>query len=291
MRVSADPRTMLGADPRLRPALSVKWISAMKRFGAVVKAGATGITGDFHIGTDKGALGDDDLPLGSSKEALPLIGGRNEIQIGLREPGRLARLAFQVWHAIAPRSAKRFRALEPTGVDLERQIPHHLATAAEIAYDPVSRRFALRATLNEAGDVRDSFATLAPALPALASAVGIKGLGVASPTTGENFYALAKPDGRTAIFGVLGNSLVAASEARRAADLVSEPTHTARGGTGSAVVTLNARDLVGRLLAKRIRGPAGLFAPLAVASLRDLTGALTVKRDGVDGHFKLTIVK
>ena len=99
-------------------------------------------------------------------------------------------------------------------------------------------------------------------------------------------------NGRTAVFGVVGDSLVAASEARRAADVASEPTHDAPGGvTGAAVVTVNARELAGRLLAKELKGPAGLFAPLAVASLRDFTGALTISRDGLLGHFKLTIVK
>jgi hypothetical protein len=115
---------------------------------------------------------------------------------------------------------------------------------------------------------------------------------VATPEAGESFYALAKPDGRTAVFGVVGNSLVVASEARRAADLASEPTHEAPGGvSGAVVVTLNARELAGKLLAKELKGPAGLLAPLAVASLRDLTGALTIKRDGLRGQFKLTIVK
>jgi hypothetical protein len=121
---------------------------------------------------------------------------------------------------------------------------------------------------------------------------GIKGLGVATPETGESFYAIAKPNGRTAVYGVVGNSLVAASQARRAADLASEPTHDAPGGVkGAVVVTVDARELAGKLLAKQLKGPAGLFAPLAVASLRDLTGSLTISQDDLRGHFKLTIVK
>src|SRR4051794_29537512 len=43
VRVSADPRTMLGADPRLRPALDVPWIAAMKRLGAVAKVSRSGV--------------------------------------------------------------------------------------------------------------------------------------------------------------------------------------------------------------------------------------------------------
>lgn len=290
-RISADPRTMLGADARLRPALDVKWIASMRRLGAVVKAGDDGLTLDLHLATDPSTLKGSDLPLTPAKRPLPLIGNRGEVQIGVRGPDRLARLAFSFWRAVAPKAEQKFRALEPRGVDLEQQIPHHLADTALVAFDPLSKDFALRSSLHEPADVRDSFAVVSPALPDLAAALGMKGLGVASPAPGERFYALAKTNGRSAVFGVVGNSLVAASLAQRAAGLVSERTHTVPGASGSAVVTLNARDLAARLIAQRLKGAAALFAPLAVASLRDLTGGLTISRKGLDGHFKLTIVK
>jgi hypothetical protein len=292
IRVSADPRTMLGADARLRPALSVKWLASLRRLGAVVKAMPSGVTLDFHAATDSGAISDADLPLTPKPRAIPLIGKRGEVQLGVAEPSRLARLAFQVADAIAPKRMALLRALEPKGVDLERQIPHHLAKLALATFDPRSRAFALRADLNEPNQVSGALAQLAPALPGVAALFGMPGLGVATPESGESFYALAKPNGRTAVFGVVGNLLVAASEAGRAADLRSEPTHPAPGGPqAAAVVTLNARELAGKLLADRLGGPAALFAPLAVASLRDLTGVLTISRKGLNGHFKLAIVK
>ena len=57
------------------------------------------------------------------------------------------------------------------------------------------------------------------------------------------------------------------------------------------MVTLNARQLVGDLLARRLTGPAALFAPLVASALRDFTGGLSINRSGLTGHFKLTIVK
>ena len=293
VQASADPRALLGADPRLRPALlPVKWIASLQRLGAVLKASSTGITLDFRAASDKGAISEADLPLAPKAGPLPLIGKRGELQVGVREPSRLARLAFQVAHAIAPRRMALLRALEPQGIDLERQIPHHLKDVGVVAWDPVSHAFAARANLNESGDVKSALAELTPALPGVGALFGVKGLGIATPEAGENFYALARPNGRTVVFGVVGDSLVAASEARRAADLASESTHDAPGGVkGAAVVTINARELAGKLLAKELQGPAGLFAPLAVASLRDLTGFLAINREALRGHFKLTIVK
>jgi hypothetical protein len=292
VRVSADPKALIGADPRLRPALGVKWIASLRRLGAVVKASDSGVTLDFRAATDRAAIKDDDLPLAPKTGAIPLIGKRGEIQLGFREPNRLARLAFQIAHAIAPRRMALLEALEPRGIDLERQIPHHLADVAVLAYDPVSQAFAGRSQLIESSDVKAALAALTPRLPAVAALFGIRGLGIATPEAGESFYALATPKGKMVVFGVVGNAIVAASEARRAGALASEPTHTAPGGAdGAAVVTVNARELAGRVLAKQLSGPAGLLAPLAVASLRDLTGTLTIDRDALSGHFKLTIVK
>src|SRR4029078_9433955 len=95
--------------------------------------------------------------------------------------------------------------------------------------------------------------------------------------------------GKLVVSGVVATTLVAASDAGRAGNLSSEPTHDAPGGVkGAAVFTVNARELAGGVLAKRLKGAAGLIAPLAVASLRDLTGALTISRDALSGHFKLT---
>src|SRR4051812_1295475 len=292
VRISADPRMMIGADPRLRAALSVNWLNSLRRLGAGVKASDSGLTLDFHAATDKRSLSDPDLPLAPTKSPLPLIGGPGEVQTAVHEPSRLAHFAFDLAQAIAPHRMARLRALEPKGIALERQVPHHLGKLGQLALDPIGHSFAFRADLNESNDVTAALSQLAPALPSLAELFGVKGVGLATPEAGESFYALAKLSGGTTVFGVVGNALVAASQARRAADLVSTPAHDAPGAAkGAAVMTLDARNLAGKLLAKRLSGAAALFAPLAVASLRDLTGALTISRSGLNGHFKLTIVK
>ena len=291
-RVSADPRMMIGADARFRPALNVKWISAMRRLGAVLKAGPSGLTLDLRLATDSGSLSDHDLPLDPQPSALPLIGKPNELQIATRQPERLARLGFAIWHAIAPLKAAAFDAGQPRGVDLERQLPHHLAEPATFTIDPTTKSFAFRTQLNEAADVRNALAALAPKLPDLATFLGVKTLGVGRPTAGENFYALAKPNGGLVVFGVVGNAFVAASDPRRASGLASQPTHSIPGGAkGAAVITLDARNLVGNYLVKQVRGLPRFLAPLLASSLRDLTGTLTIDRSALRGHFKLTIVK
>ena len=291
IRVSADPRALIGVDPRLRPALGVKWLNALRRLGLVVKMRSSGVTLDFHLASDKSSLTDGDLPLPVKTGPLPLIGGQDEVRVGIREPGRLAKLLTAVVDVVAPARAAQFKARQPRGIDLQQQLPHHLASVAALAVNPFTRAFALRADLNDAAEVKAALGPLAPALPGLAALLGVRGLGVGTPQPGESFYALATPKGRTVVFGVVGNSLVAASDAKRAAHLPAQRAHTARGGTGAAVMTLDARRLAATLLARRLNGPAAVLAPLAVASLRDLTGALTINRSGLNGHFNLTIVK
>lgn len=292
VRVSAGPGQMIGADARLRPALDVKWLASMRRLGAVLTAAKDGVALDFHLSTDAGRLSEADLPLAPRAGPLPLVGGAGDVQVGIRGPGRLARLAFAVWRAVAPQEAARFRSREPSGVDLEQQLPRHLGDRAVAALDPFAHTFQARADLDDAADVKSALVALAPALPDLAALLGIKGLGIGLPQPGDSFYALANTRGRMAVFGVVGNSLVAASDPARAAGLASEPSHPAPHGTrGQAVFTLSAGRFAEKLVASRLSGPAALFGPLVFGALRDLTGALTIKRSGLSGHAKLTIVK
>ena len=273
LRVSADPRAFIGVDPRLRPALGVKWIASLRRLGAVAQATPDGMTLDFHAATDPSAITTADLPLAPKARPIPLLGKRGEIQVGLAEPDRLARFAFQVADAIAPKRMALLRALEPKGVELERQVPHHLADLLDLSIAPRTKNFGLRSGLIESGDVRSALTQLAPALPAAAALFGMPGLGVATPETGENFYALAKPNGRTVVFGIVGDKLVAASQARRAAALATQRTHLAPGNPKGAVVfTIPARDL-------------------PVAPLGDVTGVLTNSRKGLNGHLEMKVVK
>ena len=291
IRVSADPRTMIGVDPRLRPALNVKWLASMRRLGATLKAVPNGVAADFRIATDAGSLTNADLPLAPRPGVIPLIGGKEDVQAGVREPGRLARFAIAVWKAIAPKRAALVKRFEPRGVDLEQQLPRHLADVGVLAVDPFTSKFGARASIHEPADVKSGIDALAPVLPEIGLILGVPGLGIATPEAGENFYALARPNGKTVVFGIVGNSIVAASEARTAAELATEGTHTAPGPAGAAVVTADARALAGKLLAKTLKGPAALAAPLAVSALRDVTARLAISRSALRGHVKLTIVR
>lgn len=292
VRVSAEPRQLIAASARLRPALAVKWIGSLGRLGAVLRGDGGGMALDFRLATDRREVTDSDLPLAPKPSRLGIFGRAGELQVALREPARLARLVFAAWRAIAPRAAARFRRIEPASVDLERQLPRHLAETAQVAYDPIGHGVAIRADLRDPADVRASLAPLARVLPELAANFGVKGAGVAAPAPGENFYALARTDGSALVFGVVGKEFVAAADPPRAARLATAKLHSPpHGASGSAVFTADARRLAQEFLAQHLRGAARILAPIAVGGLRDLTGALTINRSALTGHVKLTVAK
>ena len=289
-RVSGDPRAMIAANPRLRSALDVKWLSSLRRLGATAELKPSGVSLNLRVRTDAGALDDDDLPFAPKPGALALLGGEKEVKAGMREPARLARFVADVWNAVAPRRAERLRRAAAGRIDW-RRIVRHLADHAVIAFDPFTQRFAARVAVNEAADVREGLTEIAPALPDAAAALGRPGLGIATPEAGESFYALATPTGRTVVFGVVGQALVAASEAGRAAGLASEATAPAPGPPAAAVLTADARALAGAALQRVLGGAAGLIAPLVVAPLRDLTAKLAISRAELRVRARLAIVR
>jgi hypothetical protein len=293
VRVTADPRALIGGMPALRPALGVKWLSSLQRAGATLQAQDDGIGLQFKLKTDANKLRDEDLPLSSDATGpVPLIGHSGEAEIGVRDPARLARFAIAVANRLAPQRGKLAASLSDLrkqGVDLNRDLAGRLGKSGAVAIDPLNGQWAARLLVRDPAGLKASLGKLAMALPDLAAALGVPSLGVGTPGEGLNFYALARPGGKSVVFGVVGGALVAASEPSRAAALASEATHPAPDLPGSLIVLVDAKKLAARYLSRQLGGLAGLVAPLAIESLQDLTGGAAVDRNGLTGSFKLTV--
>jgi hypothetical protein len=280
---------LIEASPALRRLLDVKWINAITRASATFKLAKDAVTADVKVETDPDALEAADVPIAPGATPPPLIGGRDEVKAGARDPLRILRFVTGVARALAPQRVARVDAVARTrGVDLEQQLGDHLRRSGALAVDPFSREFAARVGVRDPAGVEDGLRQLAPVLPGLAAAVGINGVGVGMPATGERFYALARPKGSTIVFGVSGPWFVVSNRVGRAAALASEPT-TKAPKDGSVVVTADARELAARFLADRLDGIAGLAAPLAVRALGDATAWATGDRSRVFVHARLEV--
>lgn len=293
VRVSADLHALIAAMPVLRGALEVRWVAALRRAAVTLAAGSGGVQLRFRAATDPSQITAADLPLSPTAGRPPLIGKAGEIAVGVRGPGRLVTFAAALARGIAPqRYARIARILMPLaahGVDLRRNLAGALGSAATVAYEPVNRTWAVRIALRDPAAVAATLAKIANALPDLASAAGVSGVGLATPDQGENFYALARPGGATVVFGVVGRSLVIANRAPRAAALASEGTHTAPAPPGALMFDADAQTIAARVLAKRLSGFEALAAPLAVRALGDLTGSVAVNALGIHGEATLTV--
>jgi hypothetical protein len=294
LRASADPRVLLAANRRLRPLVRLRWVAALRRAAAIVRARKDGLSLRLRLRTDPSAVRAADLPLAPGRgERIPLIGRDDELAVGVREPARLVRFLSAAFRVLEPRRARRVarvgRRIRRQGIDLERDIVARLGSSAALALDPVDRSWAARAVIRQSDDFRQALAALADSLPELAAAFGMPGLGVATPDLGASFFALARRSGTSVVFGVIGASFVAASEPRRAAALVSEPTRFARGADGALVATVDARKLAQRALAPSLRGLATLGAPFLFGDLGDLTASISIDRAGLYGRAQLTL--
>jgi hypothetical protein len=269
LRLAADPRALIAATPSLRGALNVKWVGALRRAALTMRVAPYGFSVSMRVATDPRALSDADLPLAPGAGAAPpVIGRRGEGAIGIRDPARALAFAMTVFRAAAPRRAAELaliaRALRARGVDLRADVIGRLGAVASIAFNRRTHDWALRIALLDAAGVRAALVRLAGSLPDLAAAVGIRGVGLATPDVGASFYALARPTARVIVFGVVGTSFVAATQPKRAAQLVSEPSRTIVGARGS------------------------LVASIPIDGDR-LTGSLTVAANGITGRGRLTL--
>jgi hypothetical protein len=289
-RVSADPRALIHGSPRLRPLLKVAWVASIRHAAGVLRFRDDGVTADLEVRTDKDLLTASDVPIAPGSRPPPLIGRDDEVRAAVRDPRRVLRFAEAVARALFPVRAERVdRLARARGVDLSREVLEHADGSGAVAVDPFSRVYAARLGVRDPAGVEDGLAQLAPVLPQMAAAAGIGGVGVAAPGQGERFYALARPDGKSLVFGVVGPSFVVSNDARRAASLPSEATTRAPVTGGTAVLTADARELAARLLADRLGGLAGLAAPLAVRSLGDLSAWAKADRSALFVHARLSV--
>jgi hypothetical protein len=143
--------------------------------------------------------------------------------------------------------------------------------------------FAVRA------DVRDpaaAQATLKKAAPRLAKLAKAKSLGLSTPKGGQGFYALAQASGKKVVFGIVGKSFVAATDAGRAAQFAGQSPSVVAGAKGALVVASDARSLADAIAKQRGQGTA---AQVLTGSLGDLTGSVDSETGGLTGNFKLQI--
>jgi hypothetical protein len=284
---------VLAAFPRLRGLLSQRWISSLREGGLTLSAGDRGFTVTGRVRTEAGELTSGDLPIAPSGPTPAVLRRGAEAGFGVSEPGRLARFSENVFQAVAPGRYARFlaarRKLEnTTGVQLQRDLLARIQHAA-LAWDVRGHDIAARAGVTEARAFGTALRRAVPAIPELARALGFKDVGVAFPSLGQRFFAVAVRGHESIVFGLVGRDLVASDDTGRAGELVTEASGPAPGARGSLVVSLDAGKLAQQLAEPRVKGVQRLGLPIALGPIGGLTAWVAASRAGLRGQALLAI--
>ena len=297
VRVYADVEALLKADPGSADARRIKWIAALRQFGATVTAKDSGLDIDFRARTE-GDLSDDDLPIASGDEAPPVIKRPGEIGLGIRDLAHIVKFGENAGQSIDPSGFGDYEQAKKTidkqlGVSLDNDLIAQLTgnVSATVALDG---GFGVRADLKDPAKFEKTLAKVADVLPSFARGAGFGTVGLSKPRAGQKFYALAQPDGGTVVFGVVNGKLVVANDAKRAAALAAAQPADVPGASGSVTLSADAEQLVNQLLS-RFGSQLGLgdLGSLGVGMfarpLEDLNGWMSASPDELRGKLTLGV--
>jgi hypothetical protein len=296
-RVYTDVGALLKNDPSTAEARSVKWVDALRTLGATVVAKDNSIDVDFRLRTE-GDLSDAELPIAPGDEAPGVIKREGELGLGIRDLAHIVKFAENSAQAIDPGGFGDYAQAKATidkqlGVNLDRDLIGQLTgnVSSSISLDG---KFGVRSELKDPRAFERTLAKVADVLPSFAEGAGFGKVGLSKPKAGEDFYALAQPDGDSIVFGVVDDVLVVANDPRRAGQLAGAQPASVPDAKGSVVLSANAEQIVNALLGQF--GPAlglgdlgGLGSALLTRPLGDLNGFMSASSDELRGKFTLAI--
>jgi hypothetical protein len=295
MRLYADLEAVLANDPGSVDARKVKWIGALRTLGITVRAEDDRIDVDFRARTE-GDLSEEDLPIAPGEEAPPIIEREGEIGLGIRDLAHIVRFGENAGQAIDPAGFGDYARGKQTidkqlGVSLDDDLIAQLTGNVSASMSP-DGEFGVRAELKDPRAFERTLAKVADVLPSFAQGAGFGPVQLTKPSGGQDFYVLSKRGGGAVVFGVVGEVLVVASDARRARELAGTEPVDVPGASGSVVAGADAERLVTTLL--EWFGPAfgvpdlgALGTGLLTRPLGDLSGSVSANTGELRGTLTL----
>jgi uncharacterized protein DUF3352 len=296
-RVYVDVEALLKANPGSADARRVEWIAALREVGATVTAKDNSIDIDFRARTD-GDLSDEDLPIAPGDESPPVIKRPGEVGLGIRDLAHIVHFAENAGQAIDPSGFGDYEQAKKTidkqlGVSLDDDLIGQLTgnTSATVALDG---GYGVRAELRDPKAFERTLAKVADVLPSFAEGAGFGNVRLSKPRAGDRFYTLSRPDGGSVTFGVVGDVLVVANTAQRAAALAAAQPADVPGASGSATLSADAEQIVLRVLrqygsALGLGDLGSLGVGMFARPLNDLDGWMSASTDELRGKLTLGV--
>lgn len=291
VRVYANLEELLRSDPDTVDARRVKWVGALRTLGLTASAANDGVTVDFNLRTDDSQLDPGDLPLAAGAGSPSVVRGGGDVVLGLRDARQLVGFAESAARAVNPSEYADYergkRQLErQLGISFDRDVLGQMR--GDVSVDlAVSGRHGVRAQLRDPASFRRTLAKVADVIPRAAEGAGAGPVALARPRRGQDFYALARPDGDTIVFGVVGSAFVLSDDPARAGRLAAAAPRSVPGAKGSLVIDADAERLVNAAL--RQASPVLGAASLLTAPLGRMTGSVESSTKGLEGHLRVAL--
>jgi uncharacterized protein DUF3352 len=291
-RVYGDLEALIKDDPDARDARRVKWVGALRTLGLTASVEDDRIAVDFEVKTDPQGLSEADLPIASGEQSPAVVKRSGEIAFGVREPRQIFDFAQRAAQAANPSGFGQFeqakRQIEQRlGVSIDDDLVGQLTKNAAVSVG-VDGKFGLRAELKDPRAFERTLRKVADVLPRVAEDLGGGRVGLAKPKRGEDFYALAQPDGDSVVFGVVNDVLVVANDPERAGRLAAASPGQVSDAKGAVVVSADAGQVAQAIL-RRLGGLEGTLGGAVARPLGDLNGSASGDTEGISGRLTLGI--
>ena len=290
-RVYADVQALLEGDPDTREARKVEWIGALRTLGLTASVSEDAIEIDFDLRTDSDGLTEEDLPIASGSESPDIVKRSGEIGVGIRNIAQTVKFVEAAAQAIDPSGYGDYAAAKRTiekrlGVDIDADLIDQLNgdLSATISLDG---DFGVRAELDDPAAFQRTLAKVADTLPAVAEGAGLNDVAIVKPKRGEDFYALAEPDGDSIVFGVVDEAFVLANDP--GAPGSSQPRVRAPCGAPRARWSWRPTPRSSPTSCSPRSSPLELPPGVLTKPLGDLTGSVAADTDGLTGRLSLEI--
>ena len=286
VRMGMNIEAVLDAVPGGAEAKKVPWVAALRNYGQAFRAEEDGVAYDFNLTTED--VAPEDLPFAEGAESPAVVRRAGEIGFGIRNAAQTFYFGEQVAKETDPAGFDKYmkekgKAAKALGIDIDRDIVDQFTGDATVSVS-LDGKVAFRSDVADAAALKETLAKIAPRLERLEPGEDI---GVTTPPgSGEGLYAIARPGGQKLVFGLVGESFVAATDAERAAQVGGQSPSTLEGAEGAMAMVLDARSVANAALAQSGRGAA---AQLLTGALGDFVGSVRSETDGLSGSFKLGI--
>ncbi len=138
VKLGGNLERLIASDPESKAATKVKWVAALRTFGAALSFKDDRVDLDFKLATDGGELSDEDLPLATGDQSPGVLDLPKEIGVGLRNPAQVFRFGESAVQAVEPAQYADYQQTKAAaerrlGIDIDEDLIAQLEGDASVS--------------------------------------------------------------------------------------------------------------------------------------------------------------